>query len=63
MATSLQHGRKFDLLLRVQAQVPDHYQFLPQHMAFWDKYDSIGLQGGAGSLFLWDSRTAHTVST
>ena len=44
-----------------QAQVPDHYQFLPQHLAFWDSFRSKGLEGGAGSLFLWDSRTAHTV--
>lgn len=43
-------------------KIPDHYQFTPEQLSFWDKFDSKGLSGGPGSLFLWDSRTVHSVS-
>lgn len=44
------------------ADVPDHYQFTPEQLPYWDQFDTVKLKGGAGSLFLWDSRTTHSVS-
>lgn len=44
------------------ANVPDHYQFTPEQLPYWDHFDTVKLRGGAGSLFLWDSRTTHSVS-
>ncbi len=44
------------------ANVPDHYQFTPEQLPYWDQFDTVKLKGGAGSLFLWDSRTTHSVS-
>ena len=44
------------------ANIPDHYQFTPEQLPYWDRFDTVKLQGGAGSLFLWDSRTTHSVS-
>ena len=44
------------------ANIPDHYQFSPEQLPYWDQFDTVKLQGGAGSLFLWDSRTTHSVS-
>ena len=44
------------------ASIPDHYQFSPDQLPYWDQFDTVKLQGGAGSLFLWDSRTTHSVS-
>ena len=44
------------------ANIPDHYQFSPDQLPYWDQFDTVKLQGGAGSLFLWDSRTTHSVS-
>ncbi|DBA92635.1 TPA: hypothetical protein ACH3X1_002853 [Trebouxia sp. C0004] len=42
------------------ANVPDHYQFTPEQLPYWDQFDTVKLRGGAGSLFLWDSRTTHS---
>lgn len=42
------------------ADVPDHYQFTPEQLPYWDQFDTVKLKGGAGSLFLWDSRTTHS---
>lgn len=44
------------------ADVPDHYQFTPEQLPYWDQFDTVKLRGGAGSLFLWDSRTTHSVT-
>ncbi len=44
------------------ANVPDHYQFTPEQLPYWDQFETVKLKGGAGSLFLWDSRTTHSVS-
>jgi hypothetical protein len=41
-------------------EIPDHYQFTAEQLPYWDQFDSIGLSGGPGSLFLWDSRTVHS---
>ena len=46
-----------------QTATPDHYMFAPDEAAFWARFPSRPLHGSAGSLFLWDSRTAHSVST
>lgn len=43
------------------ADVPDHYQFTPEQLPYWDQFDTVKMRGGAGSLFLWDSRTTHSV--
>lgn len=43
------------------AAIPDHYQFTPKQLPYWEQFDTVRLQGRAGSLFLWDSRTAHSV--
>ena len=40
----------------------DHYKFKPRELSFWEPYESVGVSGGAGSLFLWDSRAVHAVS-
>lgn len=45
-----------------QAVCIDHYKFTPEELSYWDKYESIGVPGSAGSLFLWDSRAVHAVS-
>ena len=42
-----------------QATTPDFYIFQPPELPFWDAYESRPLSAPAGSLFLWDSRTAH----
>jgi len=39
----------------------DHYQLKPHELPFFDAYESMGLHGKAGSVFLWDSRTIHAV--
>ena len=39
----------------------DFYQFTEDELPFWERFDSVGVQGRAGSLFLWDSRTVHAV--
>ncbi len=39
----------------------DHYKFTPEELSYWEPYKSVGVQGGAGSLFLWDSRAVHAV--
>ena len=44
------------------ANIPDHYQFTPEQLPYWNQFDTVKLKGGAGSLFLWDSRTTHSVS-
>ena len=45
------------------AATPDHYQLKPQELPFFDSYETMGLRGKAGSVFLWDSRTIHAVSS
>jgi hypothetical protein len=40
-------------------QTADYYQFQKQELPFFEKFDSMPLCGKAGSLFLWESRTAH----
>ena len=45
-----------------KAATTDHYQLKPQELPFFDSYESMGLRGRAGSVFLWDSRTIHAVS-
>jgi len=37
------------------------YQFTPEELPFWEPFESVAVEGRAGSLFLWDSRTAHAV--
>lgn len=44
-----------------QLQYADHYKFTPEELPFWDSYESVGLAGKAGSMFLWDSRAVHAV--
>jgi len=44
-----------------QLQCGDHYHFTPEELPFWDAYESVGLAGKAGSMFLWDSRAVHAV--
>ena len=44
------------------AATTDHYQLKPQELPFFDSYETRGLRGKAGSVFLWDSRTIHAVS-
>jgi hypothetical protein len=44
-----------------QLQYADHYKFTAEELPFWDAYESVGVAGGAGSLFLWDSRAVHAV--
>ena len=44
------------------AATTDHYQLKPQELPFFDSFQSLGLRGRAGSIFLWDSRTIHAVS-
>ena len=44
------------------AAIPDHYQFTPKQLPYWKHFDTVKLQGRAGSLFLWDSRTTHPVN-
>ena len=44
-----------------QRKVKDFYQFTEEELPFWERFDSVGVQGRAGSLFLWDSRTVHAV--
>jgi hypothetical protein len=44
------------------AATTDHYQLKPQELPFFDGFQSLGLRGRAGSVFLWDSRTIHAVS-
>ena len=46
-----------------KAATSDHYQLKPQEEPFFDSYESMGLRGKAGSVFLWDSRTIHAVGT
>ena len=41
----------------------DHYKFTPEELGYWEPYKSVGVPGGAGSLFLWDSRAVHAVSS
>jgi hypothetical protein len=36
-----------------------HHRPVPQELPFYDKMQGLGLAAPAGSLFLWDSRTAH----
>ena len=43
------------------AAIPDHYQFTRDQLPYWEQFDTVRLQGRAGSLFLWDSRTTHSV--
>ena len=45
------------------AATADHYQLKPQELPFFDSYEAMGLRGQAGSVFLWDSRTIHAVSS
>ena len=33
------------------ASVPDHYQFTPEQLPYWDQFDTVKLKGGPGSLF------------
>lgn len=48
--------------LQEQAQMKDDfYLYKPSELGYFDKYETVALEGGAGSLFLWDSRTAHMV--
>jgi len=42
------------------AQIPDHYQFTAEQQEFFDQFQTIGLSGEPGSVFLWDSRCAHS---
>lgn len=44
-----------------QLEVGDHYKFTRAESSYWDSFESIGVAGPAGSLFLWDSRTVHAV--
>ena len=37
-------------------------QFTPEQLPFWDKYESKRLAAGKSAVFLWDSRTVHSVS-
>jgi len=37
------------------------HQFTPEELPFWEPFESVAVDGRAGSLFLWDSRTAHAV--
>ena len=43
------------------AATTDHYQLKPHELPFFDSYETMGLRGKAGSVFLWDSRTIHAV--
>lgn len=36
-------------------------QFTPEQMPFWDQFESKKLAAGKGAVFLWDSRTVHSV--
>jgi hypothetical protein len=45
-----------------QARCKDHYKLKPEELPFFDPFQTLGLSGPAGSLFLWDSRTIHAVS-
>ncbi|KAK9828670.1 hypothetical protein WJX72_001442 [[Myrmecia] bisecta] len=42
-----------------RAATADFYQFQQAELPFWEQFKSLALSGKAGSLFLWDSRTAH----
>ncbi|KAL3141513.1 hypothetical protein ABBQ32_004763 [Trebouxia sp. C0010 RCD-2024] len=42
-----------------KAATPDFYQFQPEERKFYEQFEALPLSAGAGSLFLWDSRTAH----
>ncbi|KAK9807834.1 hypothetical protein WJX72_010581 [[Myrmecia] bisecta] len=42
-----------------KAATPDFYQFKEAELPFWEHFQSLALSAGAGSLFLWDSRTVH----
>lgn len=44
-----------------QEETGDHYKFSEEELDYWSQFESIPLEGKAGSLFLWDSRTVHAV--
>ena len=59
----LAHERFFDEACcrprEEQASIPDFYQFAEQERAFFEQFPTVLPACGAGSLVLWDSRTAH----
>ncbi len=44
-----------------QRGIQDFYVFKEREVRYWDDFESVPVRGKAGSLFLWDSRTAHMV--
>lgn len=46
-----------------QRKIGDHYKFTSEELGHWSQYEDVALEGDAGSLFLWDSRTVHAVSS
>lgn len=43
-----------------KAEMRDYYQFTAAERPWWEeRYEGMGLPGKAGSMFIWDSRTAH----
>lgn len=45
-----------------QQEVQDFYIFPDNEVAWFDQFATVTPSGSQGSLFLWDSRTAHAVS-
>ncbi|KAK9837297.1 hypothetical protein WJX81_004709 [Elliptochloris bilobata] len=43
-----------------RGRVKDWYQFPSEELPFWEAFESVALDGRAGSMFLWDSRTVHS---
>ena len=44
-----------------QKPVADWYQFQDQEVPWFDQFSTVMPSARAGSLILWDSRTAHAV--
>ncbi len=59
----LEHAAFFEhhtcLTREQQEQTADFYMFQKEELPYWEAFQSLALSGKAGSLFLWDSRTAH----
>jgi ectoine hydroxylase-related dioxygenase (phytanoyl-CoA dioxygenase family) len=59
------HAEFFETVCRTpleeQAALDDFYMFKEGEVDFYDQYESVPIEGKAGSVFLWDSRTAHMV--
>ena len=43
------------------SKIPDFYIFNEHEIPFYEQFPTVTPDGPAGSLFLWDSRTAHAV--